>query len=89
MYDEELRYYDVHPKELTELGKRMLGALIREKALARGFSKMIFYNPAPLMSVPYFEMLYYSGLDILYTTALSLGNDATRLIRCQFPQSIP
>jgi len=70
MNNEELEYYDVHPKELTEYDKRLLGELIREKACGRGFSELVFYNPSPLMSVPYFEMLYYSGLIIFYTTVL-------------------
>lgn len=72
MYDEMLEYYDVHPKELTNLDKQALGALIREKARTRGFGVLIFYSPSPLMSVPYFEMLYYSGLSVFYTTALNL-----------------
>lgn len=73
MYDEELEYYDVHPEELTDLDKQTLGALIREKAMARGFGVLIFYSPSPLMSVPYFEMLYHSGLSVFYTTALNLA----------------
>jgi len=72
MDDEELEYYDIHPKELTEYDKGMLGELIRKKACGRGFSKLVFYNPSPLMSIPYFEMLYYSGLEIFYTTVLNL-----------------
>jgi hypothetical protein len=72
MDDEEMEYYDVHPKHLTEYDKRVLGELIREKACRRGFSELVFYNPSPLMSVPYFEMLYYSGLGIFYTTVLNL-----------------
>lgn len=87
--DEELPYYDVHPRDLSRHDKEWLGQMIRDKALRRGFTQVIFYSQSPLMSVPYFEMLYYSGLDIFYTTALSLGSDTTRLIRCQFPQCIP
>src|SRR5574341_2108899 len=72
MCDEELDYYDIHPKELSEFDRQALGVLIREKALALGFGTLIFYNPTPLMSIPYFEMLHYSGLEVFYTTSLSL-----------------
>lgn len=70
--NEKLPYYDVHPSDLSQCEKQQLGRLIRKKALTRGFGAMIFYNPSPLMSVPYFEMLHYSGLDVLYTTRLNL-----------------
>jgi hypothetical protein len=68
--DEKLPYYDVHPSKLNQRNKEELGRLIRDKAIAQGFTAFIFYNPSPLMSVPYFEMLYCSGLDLFYTTRL-------------------
>ena len=69
--DERLPYYDVHPSDLSQYDKEQLGKLIRDKALARGFTQLIFYSPSPLMSVPYFEMLYYSSLNVFYTTKLA------------------
>lgn len=73
--DEELPYYDVHPSDLSQHDKERLGQIIRDKALRQGFTQVIFYSPSPLMSVPYFEMLHHSGLDMLYTTRLDFkGN---------------
>jgi len=71
MDNERLPYYDVHPSELSAAQKQALGRLIRRKALAAGFSSIIFYNNSPRMSKPYFEMLASSGLKILYTTRLA------------------
>lgn len=70
--DEELEYYDLHPSALTDSDKRRLGELIRRKALEAGFNSIAFYNPSPLMSVPYFEMLHYSELKVFYTTKLEI-----------------
>ena len=68
--NEELEWYDVHPSGLSRDDKERLGQIIREKATQQGFNTIIFYAPAPLMSIPYFEMLYFSGLDRFYTTKL-------------------
>ena len=68
--NEELPYYDVHPSDLSQHDKERLGQLVRDKTLAQGFTQIIFYNPSPLMSVPYFEILHYSGLEVFYTTRL-------------------
>jgi hypothetical protein len=70
LQEEELEYYDLHPSVLTVSDKRRLGETIKKKAVRVGFGTIVFYNPSPLMSVPYFEMLYYSGLDVYYTTVL-------------------
>lgn len=69
---EDLEYYDIHPSSLILEDKERLGHLIRHKALANGFDSIVFYSPSPLMSIPYFEMLGYSGLNIWYTTRLTL-----------------
>jgi hypothetical protein len=68
--NEELPYYDIHPSDLSRHDKKRLGQLIRDKATAQSFTQVIFYSPSPLMSVPYFEMLHYSDLDLFYTTRL-------------------
>ena len=68
--DEELPYYDVHPSDLSQHDKERLGQIIQDKALRQGLTQVVFYSPSPLMSVPYFEMLYNSGLDLFYTTRL-------------------
>jgi len=71
--DEMLPYYDIHPSTLSMHEKERLGQLIRDKAMARDITQIVFYSPSPLMSVPYFEMLYHSDLNLLYTTRLIIG----------------
>lgn len=68
--DERLPYYDVHPGQLSEDDKRQLGLIVHEKASARGYSELVFYNASPLMSVPYFEILSFSTLSVSFTTRL-------------------
>lgn len=68
--DEPLPYYDIHPGQLHADDKRQLGAIVGEKVSARGYSELVFYNASPLMSVPYFEILSFSGLSLYYTTRL-------------------
>ncbi len=75
--NEELPWYDVHPSQLSQEDKRRLGQIIRDRAMREGFRTIVFYAPAPLMSVPYFEMLYFSGLELFYTTRLSGINPGT------------
>ena len=69
--NEELPWYDIHPSQLSQEDKRQLGQVIRNKALREGFRTIIFYAPAPLMSIPYFELLHFSGLKLFYTTRLT------------------
>lgn len=72
---EQLPYYDIHPSKLSQSKKVSLGKTVRKKVLAAGFSTIIFYNNSPLMSIPYFEILFYSQLSIFYTTKLGGMND--------------
>jgi len=67
---ERLPYYDVHPSNLSEKQKKLLGKKIRGKALAQGFNTIIFYNNSPLRSAPYFEILSKTGLAVLFVTRL-------------------
>jgi hypothetical protein len=68
--DEKLSYYDLHPGALSAKQRVALGDIIREKARQRGFRTLVFYNNAPLMSTPYFEILSHSGLEVLFATRL-------------------
>ena len=68
--DERLEAYDVHPSSLTPERKVELGTIIGEKARVAGFERAVFYAISPVRSVPYFEMLCASGLDVLYTTKI-------------------
>lgn len=72
MYNEKLEFYDIHPKELTDKDKKELGLKIREKITKYGFKKLIYYYPSPLLSYPYFEMLWYSKIPIYYITKIGL-----------------
>jgi hypothetical protein len=67
---EELDYYDVHPSGLDSDDKVALGRLIRQKLECMGIVCIVFYSPSPLMSIPYFEMLYHSELETIFTTRL-------------------
>lgn len=74
--DEYLRFYDVHPSTLTIDDKKRLGEIIGKKMLQRNYSKIIFYNTSPKLSIPYFEMLLYAkeyyGIEILFITKIGL-----------------
>jgi hypothetical protein len=62
--------YDVHPSTLDIGQKKRLGAIVGTKARSEGFAAVVFYNSSPLRSVPYFEILSHSGLEVYYTTRL-------------------
>ena len=68
--DERLDFYDIHPTALTMERKKELGIIIRNKCRKRNYSKIIYYNSGPIMSKPYFDMLYYSGLKAYFITKL-------------------
>ena len=70
MDDESLGYYDIHPNLLSSADKSRLGREIGDKASIAGYKAIVFYNASPLMSRPYFEMLYHSGLRVSFTTRL-------------------
>lgn len=71
-FDERMDFYDVHPSSLTAEDKISLGNKIKEKAEARGYNSIIFYNSSPIMSKPYFEMLKQSGLKVYYVSNISI-----------------
>lgn len=68
--DEKLLFYDIHPSSLSIQDKKILGGIIKKKCFEKGYDTIVFYNTSPLMSFPYFEILYYSGLNIFYITKL-------------------
>lgn len=70
--DEEFDNYDVHPADITDQDKRNLGKIIAKKLKEKGFTGAFFFNTSPLLSRPYFEMLYYSQIPIKYFSDLSL-----------------
>lgn len=72
MKDETLSNYDIHPKELSLNDKFELGNKIKNKLEKRGYKNLIFYYPSPLLSKPYFQILWYSSLTVYYISNLKL-----------------
>ncbi len=70
--DEILKTYDIHPSSLDEGQLFKLGELIRTKCTSIGVNTIYYYNPSPLMSIPYFKMLNYSKLKTYYLTNLDI-----------------
>jgi hypothetical protein len=62
--------YDTPPGDLGAAARGSLGRKIGRQARQRGFSRLCFYNNSPVMSRPYFEVLSYSGLTVMYHTRL-------------------
>jgi len=71
-YDEELKYYDIHPSKLSKQDKMQLGQRLRYKCLNRNFIEIIYWSPSPLFARPYLEMLKYSGLKVYFTVSLNM-----------------
>ncbi|MBS4052062.1 MAG: hypothetical protein KGZ69_12765 [Methylomonas sp.] len=63
-------FYDTAPSDLDIAQRQTLGNLIGRQARQRGLTLLSFYNNSPVMSRPYFEILSYSGLQIVYHTRL-------------------
>lgn len=72
MFDEKLSYYDIHPTALDWKDKRKLGNKISKKLKKYGFKELIFYFPSPLLSKPYFEILWFSKLPVSYISSIKL-----------------
>ena len=70
--DEMLSNYDIHPKELTLNDKFRLGNKIKIKLKKRGYENIVFYFPSPLMSKPYFQILWYSSLPVYYISNIKI-----------------
>lgn len=74
--DEYLEFYDVHPSTLSQEDKKKLGNMIGKKMIERDYTKTIFYNTSPKLSIPYFEMLLYAkelyNIDIYFITRIKL-----------------
>jgi len=68
--DEYKDFYDIHPSSLSMERKKELGEIIGTKCKEKGYSTAAFYNSAPAMSKPYFDMLWFSGLKIHFITQL-------------------
>jgi len=72
MFDESLKYYDIHPSMLTPEDKAKLGKKIRKKIKKYGFKEIVFYYPSPLQSKPYFDILWLSRLPVHYISKIGL-----------------
>ena len=72
MDDEYMDYYDVHPSTLSHEQKRDLGLIIGRKTREYGYEEIIFYNSSPLLSRPYFEMLWWADLPVYFISNIKL-----------------
>lgn len=70
--DEKLKYYDTHPSCLSLQDKQDLGRQISKKLKNIEHDSIVFYNPSPCMSVPYFEMLNFANEKIFYITKIKI-----------------
>lgn len=68
--DQKLKYYDIHPSGLSTLEFQSLGKKIAKECIKRGINVLIFQNSSPLMSRPYFKMLFYSNIKFYYISKL-------------------
>lgn len=72
MHDEIRSNYDIHPTELSVKDKYQLGKKIKTKLGSRDYDKIVFYYPSPLLSKPYFQILWYSGLPVYYISKIKI-----------------
>lgn len=70
--DDKIKTYDVHPSLLKESDFIYLGKKVRKKMDEKGYKQLIFYNPSPIMSVPYFKMLLGAKVPVYYITRLQM-----------------
>ncbi len=75
MFDETLKYYDIHPSTLTLKDKLKLGKKISRKIKKYGFKEIVFYYPSPLQSKPYFDILWFSKIPTYYISKIGLLNE--------------
>lgn len=71
-YDVKEKTYDIHPSSLKEEDFHRLSKIIKERVLDRGYTSLIFYNSSPVMSKPYFYMMYLTGLPVYFITKLHI-----------------
>lgn len=72
MYQEDIiENYDIHPSSVTD-GFIALGKVVKRRLAERGITELYFYNTSPLMSRPYFKMMFNSGIKSFYLTQLKV-----------------
>ncbi len=79
--NEMIENYDIHPSSVSDIGFRRLGEVVKKRCKEKSINELYFYNTSPLMSRPYFKMLYYSGIKAFYLTQL-------RVIPKEIPESL-
>lgn len=72
-WDESLKKYDIHPSSLNEEDFKKLAKLISNKMKKRKYKSFIFYNISPIMSNPYFYMMYLTGYPIYFVSKLPVN----------------
>ena len=78
LMDESLSFYDIHPSSLTDEQFKGLGKQIGQKANKLNIDCFVYYNPSPMMAVPYFKMLNFANIDFYFITKrISLNTQKT------------
>jgi hypothetical protein len=72
LQNEKLQNYDIHPTKLSFEDKLELGQKIKVKVKNSGYENLIFYYPSPLMSKPYFQMLWYADIPVYYISNIKM-----------------
>lgn len=71
--DEKVKRYDKHPSTLEEKDFIKLAETIKRKMKKEKYNSFIFYNTSPIMSKPYFYMMYLTGFPIYFMTKLLIN----------------
>lgn len=71
-FDVEEKTYDIHPSTLQEEDFHKLAKIIKKRVQDRGYKSLIFYNSSPVMSKPYFYMMYLTGLPVYFMSKLHM-----------------
>lgn len=72
-FDEKVQRYDKHPSALEEKDFIKLAKTIKKKMKKKKYTSFIFHNTSPIMSKPYFYMMYLTGLPIYFVTKLPVN----------------
>ena len=74
IYDnEKVERYDKHPSTLEEQDFIKLAQTIKKKMKKGKYKSFTFYNTSPIMSKPYFYMMYLTGFPIYFITKLHIN----------------
>lgn len=70
LWNEEEKFYDVHPSSLSKQQYRQLASRIYFKMEAIQCDEFLYHGLPPMRCRPYFYMMIITGMKIFYTTKL-------------------